>query len=69
MEDGGVRLIFRDTGMIFDLTDTDAKVASFLQYSVANMVNAIDNKVYVTTAGYNRNELFFSEERWQSAKQ
>ena len=60
-EDDGVRLILRDSGVIFDLSDTDATVNSFLQYSVANMINAIDSTVYITAAGYNRNELYFQE--------
>ena len=63
MEEEGARLILRDTGIIFDITDEDAAVDSFLQYTVANMMQAIDYKAYVVTTGYNRNELFFEERK------
>ena len=41
--------------------NADAKVDSFRQYVVANMMLSIDNKAYITTTGYNRNELFFPD--------
>ncbi len=45
--------------MIFDITDEDALADSFRQYVVANMMVNLKTKAYVTTIGYNRNELFF----------
>lgn len=61
IEDGGVRVIFRDSGTIFNITDEDAPADSFRQYIVANMMMYPDWKANMTTTGYNRNELFFGE--------
>ena len=61
LEEKGVRVILRDEGKTFTLTDADAKVDSILQYIVANELSAAQNKVYITTTGYNRNELFFEK--------
>ena len=60
-EKNGVRVILRDEGKTFTLTDTDAKVDSILQYIVANELSAAQSKVYITTTGYNRNELYFEK--------
>ncbi len=60
VEEEGVRLILRDSGKIFDITDTDTLPDSFREYVVANlMIAAQEYKSYITTTGYNRNELFF----------
>ena len=61
-EDEGVRLIFRDSGVIFDITDTDGDIDSFRQYIVSNLMLNQERKLYMTTTGYNRNELFFKTE-------
>ena len=53
IQEGGVRVIMRDEGKTFVLTDDDAKVDSLLQYIVANLLNTAQNKAYVTTTGYN----------------
>ena len=58
-EEDGVRVILRDSGVIFDITDTDARADSFRQYIVSNLMLNQDRKLYLTTTGYNRNELFF----------
>lgn len=63
LEEDGVRLIMRDSGRIFDLTDTDSRLESFRQYVVANIILILEYKAYVTTTGYNRNEFFFPDER------
>ncbi len=60
-EDDGVRVILRDSGMIFDITDADAKVESFRRYVVSNLMLKQDRKLYLTTTGYNRNELLFQK--------
>lgn len=60
-EDDGVRVILRDSGAIFDITDADAKVESFRRYVVSNLMLRQDRKLYLTTTGYNRNELFFKK--------
>lgn len=59
LEDDGVRLILRDSGVIFDITDTDNDIDSFRQYIVSNLMLNQERKLYMTTTGYNRNELFF----------
>ena len=56
----GVKLILRDSGVIFDLTDVDSKLDSFRQYIVSSLMLYQENKLYMTTTGYNRNEFFFS---------
>lgn len=61
LEEAGVRLILRDTGKIFDITDHDARPDSIQQYLVANMMNALETKTYLITTGYNRTELIFTE--------
>ena len=58
VEPSGVRLIMRDSGIIFDITDEDALPDSFQQYVVANLMAVQENKAYLTTTGYNRIELF-----------
>ena len=60
-EEDGIRLIFRDTGLIFDFTDDDTRVESFRSYVVSRMLGTTNFKNYITTTGYNRNELFFKE--------
>ncbi len=60
-EPDGVRIILRDSGVIFDITDGDALPDSFRQYVVASLMTANRRKIYLTTTGYNRNELFFAE--------
>ena len=59
LEEEDVRMILRDTGLIFDLTDDDALPDSFRQYVVANMTSVLDNKVHLVTTGYNRHEFVF----------
>ena len=53
-----VRMILRDSGILFDVTDADSLPDSLRQYVVARMMVAHDKKAYLTTTGYNRIELF-----------
>lgn len=59
IEEENVRLIMRDSGEIFDITDSDARVSSFRTFIVASIMNAQARKVNLTTNGYNRNEFAF----------
>ncbi len=59
LTDTGVQLIFRDSGIIFDISDSNALPDSFRQFIVANMMEAHQNKIYLVTTGYNRIELDF----------
>ena len=52
---GGVSLILRDDGEIFDITDTDAQVSSLRSYLVSNLMTAIPRRRNLTTTGFNRN--------------
>ena len=65
-EDDGVQVILRDDGKIFDITEESAKDYSFLRYTVERMITVTDHNAYITTTGYNRNELFFGEKRMAS---
>ena len=58
-ETGGVRLILRDSGVIFDVTQEDALPDPLRQYVVANMMQKQEHKAYLITTGYNLNEMFF----------
>lgn len=57
----GVRLILRDSGIIFDITNVDSKLDSFRQYVVSNLMDNQKGRKYLLTTGYNRNELFFED--------
>lgn len=50
-----VCLILRDSGVIFDITDTDLYVSSLRAYVVAGVMVRQKKKAYLTTTGYNRN--------------
>jgi len=61
LEDSGVRVILRDSGIIQNITHDDADVISFRQYFVTQVMDVIENKFYITTTGYNRNEYFIKD--------
>lgn len=56
---GGVRLITRDDGVIFDVTDADQQLQSFRCYVVANLMSAQREKNYLLTVSCNRAEYRF----------
>lgn len=59
IQKNGVKLIIRDSGVIFDITDTDGDVDSFRKYIVSNLMINMNNSLYMITTGYNRSEFFF----------
>lgn len=61
LEDDGARLILRDSGIVFDITDEDAKIDSFRQYLVGQILTIPNVRRYITSAGYNRSEFFFAK--------
>jgi len=61
LNNSNVRVIFRDSGVVFDVSDSDALPDSFRQFIVANMMESHRNKIYMVTTGYNRIELDFRE--------
>ena len=61
LEDEGIRLILRDTGVVFDVTDSEADIHSFRQYIVTQIMTIPKSRLYITSSGYNRSEYFFAE--------
>ena len=56
----GILMTLRDDGMIFDITDADAKVTSLRTYLVASAMARHLNRINLVTAGFNRNIFRFS---------
>lgn len=56
-------MILRDSGKIFDFTDSDIHLDSFRQYIVSTLMTNMEAKFYMTTTGYNRNEFFFKSDK------
>ncbi len=57
----GMRLVFRDSGVIFNITDSDARIDSLRQFIISNIMINQEIKMYTTTTGYNRSEFFFEK--------
>ena len=51
----GLMLVLRDDGVIFNITDVDARVSSLRSYLVSNLMTAIPVRRNLTTTGFNRN--------------
>ena len=51
----GLMLVIRDDGVIFDITDVDARVSSLRSYLVSELMTAIPSRRNLTTTGFNRN--------------
>lgn len=54
------RLILRDDGEIFDITDADAHISSLRGFVVANLMERSVNRQNLITTGFNRNVFTFS---------
>lgn len=61
--EGSVQVIIRDTGKQFDLSDLSTEEHSFLQYIVERLMTVTDHSAYISTTGYNRNEMVFKENK------
>ncbi|MGN0279704.1 MAG: MATE family efflux transporter [Lachnospiraceae bacterium] len=57
-----IQLIFRDNGVLFDITDEDSAVFSLRSYLVANMMAYQKRKNHLVTTSYNRNVFRFEKE-------
>lgn len=55
LNDGGLTLVLRDDGKLFDITDADADITSLRVYLVSNLMTEIPNRRNLTTTGFNRN--------------
>ena len=51
----GLMLVLRDDGVIFNITDADARISSLRGYLVSNLMTAIPGRRNLTTTGFNRN--------------
>ena len=51
----GIVITMRDDGVIFDITDADAKVNGLRTYLVATMMQHQSEKSNILTTGFNRN--------------
>lgn len=55
----GTALIMRDDGVIFDITDCDAKISSLRTYLVSVIMGHQEDRKNLTTTGFNRNVFRF----------
>lgn len=63
IEGENARLIFRDDGVIFDITDTDQRVSSLRSFVVANLMELEVGRENLTMTGFNRNIFRLEEGR------
>ena len=56
----GVLMTLRDDGILFDITDADAKVSSLRTYLVASAMARHHDRINLVTAGFNRNVFRFA---------
>ena len=56
----GILMTLRDDGVIFDITDADAKVSSLRSYLVASVMERHRDRINLVTAGFNRNVFRFA---------
>ena len=54
-----IQLIFRDDGILFDITDEDNAISSIQSYVVASMMAYQKRKGHLVTTSYNRNIFHF----------
>jgi len=55
ISESSLRLITRDNGKIFDITDADAKITDFRSYVVAQVMQRNPERLNTTTISFNRN--------------
>jgi hypothetical protein len=59
-EDSSVLIIERDSGELFDLTDSDNQVKGLSSFVLSSLMESQKEKAYLVTTGYNRNMIRFS---------
>ncbi len=59
-EQDSVLVIERDSGTLFDLTESDAQIGELSSFILSGMMEAHKEKAYLVTTGYNRNMIRFS---------
>ena len=60
-EEGSVFIIERDSGVLFDLTESDVQVGELSGFVLSGLMEAHQEKAYLVTTGYNRNMIRFSK--------
>ena len=55
----GVRLVLRDDGEIFDITDSDQEISSLRTFLVASIMETQAGRLNLVTTGFNRNVFEF----------
>ena len=55
----GVKLVLRDDGEIFDITDADAEISSLRTFLVASIMENQSGRLNLVTTGFNRNVFQF----------
>ena len=55
----GILMTLRDDGVIFDITDVDAKVTSLRTFLVASVMESHRERINLVTSGFNRNVFRF----------
>ena len=55
----GVRLVLRDDGEIFDITDADQQISSLRTFLVASIMASQSGRLNLVTTGFNRNVFQF----------
>ena len=56
-----VLIIERDSGELFDLTDSDSQIQGLSGFILSGLMEAHQEKAYLVTTGYNRNMIRFSK--------
>lgn len=56
-----IKIIMRDSGKIFNITDSDMEISSLNAFVVSSMMEKYENRKNLTTMGYNRNEFLISD--------
>lgn len=59
-EEDSVLIVERDSGKLFDLTESDVQVGELSSFILSGMMEAHKEKAYLVTTGYNRNMIRFS---------
>jgi len=59
-EESSVLLIERDSGVLFDITESDVQVGELSSFILSGLMEAKQEKAYLLTTSYNRNMIRFS---------
>ncbi len=59
-EEGSVLVIERDSGILFDLTESDVHIGELSSFILSGLMEAHQEKTYLVTTGYNRNMIRFT---------